>query len=174
MKKKLTTKNLLLITLLATISIVLTRFLAFYLPFFGFNSIRISLGNIPIMLSGFLLGPISGAITGILADLIGATLFPAGPYFPGFTLTACLTGFLPGLLKPLLGGKMKWKNVLLITLLTEAVGSIGLNTLWLSILYGTNYLALLLPRVPTTITMTVVYSSLITLLYHRLRKQIFF
>lgn len=174
MKKKLTTKNLLLITLLATISILLTRFLAFYLPFLGFNSVRISLGNIPLMLSGFLLGPISGAITGVLADLIGATLFPAGPYFPGFTLTACMTGLLAGLLKPLLGGQMKWKNILLITLLTEAICSIGFNTLWLSILYGTSYLALLLPRIPVTIVMTAVYSCLVTLLYHRLRKQVFF
>ncbi|WP_206459737.1 folate family ECF transporter S component [Anaerovorax sp. IOR16] len=174
MKKKLTTKNLLLITLFATISIVLTRFLAFYLPFLGFNSVRISLGNIPLMLAGFLLGPLSGAITGILSDLIGATLFPAGPYFPGFTLTACLTGFLPGLLKSIIGGQMKWKNVLLITLLTEGVCSIGLNTLWLSILFGTSYLALLFPRVPVTILMTIVYSLLVTILYHRLRKEIYY
>jgi len=172
MKKKLTTQHLLLSTLFATISIILTRFLGFYLPFLGFNSVRISLGNIPLILSSFLLGPFAGSITGILADLIGATIFPAGAYFPGFTLSSCLTGLLPGLLKPILGGKMKWKNVLLITLITETVCSIGLITLWLSIIYGTSYFALLLPRIPVTILMTFAYSSLVTLLYQRLRKQI--
>ncbi len=171
MKKNLTTKNLLLITLFATISIILTRFLAFYLPFLGFNSVRISLGNIPLILSGFLLGPFCGAITGVLADLLGATLFPSGAYFPGFTLSACLTGLLAGLLKPLIGGKMRWINILCITLLTEAVCSIGLTTLWLSIVYGTSYFALLLPRILVTIVMVFVYSSFTSVLYQRLKKQ---
>ncbi len=33
-----------------------------------------------------------------LADLIGATLFPAGPFFAGFTLSAFLTGLIYGLI----------------------------------------------------------------------------
>jgi ECF transporter S component (folate family) len=96
------TKNLIILSLFSAISIVLTRFLAFYIPFFGSNDVRISLGDVPIMLAGLIFGPIAGALTGAVSDVIGATMFPAGPFFPGFTLSAMLAGAIPGLLQPFL------------------------------------------------------------------------
>lgn len=55
-----------------------------------------NLGLLPIVAAGALLGPIPAAIVGGLGDLIGAHLFPAGVYFPGFTLTNVLVGLVCG------------------------------------------------------------------------------
>ena len=55
-----------------------------------------NLGLLPIAAAGMLMGPIPAAIVGALGDLIGAHLFPAGTYFPGFTLTNALVGLVCG------------------------------------------------------------------------------
>ena len=49
----------------------------------------------PIILSGFILGPKAGFWVGAISDILGWVIFPSGPYFPGFTLTQGLTGYLP-------------------------------------------------------------------------------
>ncbi|HBK85843.1 MAG TPA: folate transporter, partial [Firmicutes bacterium] len=73
--------------LLVALSIVASRFLSINTPI-----IRIGFGWLPILLAGLLYGPGWGFIVGAIADFIGANLFPFGPYFPGFTLSAGLSG----------------------------------------------------------------------------------
>jgi Protein of unknown function (DUF1393). len=169
---KLSTKNILLLALFAAISIIFTRFLSFYLPIVTVNSVRISLGNIPIILAGLLLGPFAGAATGIVADIIGATMFSAFGYFPGFTLSACLVGFLPGVLKHRFKDPSKLSSILIIVYITELITSIGLNTLWLSIMTNMNYFILMVPRAGITILMAFLYSWIIFVLYKRLQREI--
>ena len=172
MNAKLSTKNLLLLALFAAISIIFTRFLSFYLPIITVNSVRISLGNIPIILSGLLLGPFAGAATGIVADVIGATLLSPYGYFPGFTLSACLVGFIPGLLKHRFIDSGKFSGILVIVFITELVTSIILNTLWLSIMTNAPFLALMIPRAGLTIIMMFLYSWIIYVLYKRLHREL--
>ena len=76
---------------LIAISIVLTRLLSITTPFF-----RIGFGSIPIMIAGIVLGPKYGFVVGGLADLVGFMMNPAGSFMPGFTLTAAMTGVIPG------------------------------------------------------------------------------
>lgn len=52
----------------------------------------------PIVLSGFLLGPVGGFWTGSLADVMSYIIKPGGPFIPVFTLTSGLAGMLPALL----------------------------------------------------------------------------
>lgn len=52
----------------------------------------------PIVLSGFLLGPVGGFWTGALADVMSYIMKPGGPFIPVFTLTSGLAGMLPALL----------------------------------------------------------------------------
>lgn len=52
----------------------------------------------PIILSGFLLGPVGGFWTGALADVMSYMIKPGGPFIPLFTLTSGLAGALPCLL----------------------------------------------------------------------------
>ncbi len=170
--KKFTTRNILLLALFAAISIILTRFLSFYLPIVAVNTVRISLGNIPIVLAGLLLGPIAGAATGIVADVIGTTMFSAFGYFPGFTLSAALVGFLPGVLKIYFKNTDKYSNILAIVFITELVTSMGLNTLWVSMMSHVNYFVMLVPRVGITLIMMFLYSWIIYVLLKRLNKVI--
>lgn len=172
MNKAFTTKNLLLLALFAAISIILTRFLSFYLPILAVNTVRISLGNIPVILAGLLLGPMAGAVTGIAADVIGATMFSPFGYFPGFTLSAALVGVLPGILKAYIRNLDRFKSVLLIVFITELITSVGLNTLWVSITTHVSYVVLLIPRVGITLIMMLVYASVVYVLLKRLNREL--
>ncbi|MDF2949948.1 MAG: hypothetical protein K0R07_1994, partial [Sedimentibacter sp.] len=53
---------------------------------------------IPLMLSGIILGPAAGFISGAASDIINFIAKPGGPFFPGFTLVSALSGFIPGLI----------------------------------------------------------------------------
>ncbi len=172
MNKKLSTKNIMLLALFAAISIIFTRFLYFYLPIIAVNTVRISLGNIPIILAGLLLGPAAGAITGIVADVIGTTMFSPFGYFPGFTLSAAVVGFLPGILKLYFKNLDKYFTILIIVLITELIASIGLTTLWVSIMTNVNYFILIIPRAGITLIMALINSWIVYILFKRLRREI--
>ena len=124
--------------LLVALSIVASRFLSINTPI-----IRIGFGWLPILLAGLLYGPGWGFIVGALADFIGANLFPFGPYFPGFTLSAGLSGAIV----PLLLGRDHWRSsywkLLGAIAISEVVTSVILNTYWLMIITGKTAFALL-------------------------------
>lgn len=82
---------------MASISVIMSRFLALHIPMAGMETLRFGMGGLPLILTGLALGPVHGAAAGAVADLIGMAVFPHGPYFPHFTLTAGLTGLIPGL-----------------------------------------------------------------------------
>lgn len=135
---------------LVAISIVMTRFAYIMLPIGGVQGMRISFGELPIMLSGFLFGPVVGGLTGIAADLIGMLVNPQGPYFPGFTLSSMMWGVIPGLMMMVFkNGKRDYSLIKVMTTIAIAylVVSLLLNTLWLSILYGAAFFILLPPRI---------------------------
>jgi ECF transporter S component (folate family) len=133
--------------LFTAISVILTRFFAGNINILGVFALRLSFGEVPIMLSGILLGPVYGIACGALSDLIGYAISPVGgPYFPGFTLTSALTGLIPGLMARYYRNYWNWFFVITIVSVTAAV-SVLLNTLWLSLMHGKAYLALLPPRI---------------------------
>jgi len=70
-------------------------------------------------------------------------LFPSGSFFPGFTLTAALRGASYGLL---LSRKQTPLRILLVVIFNQLVLGLTLNTLWISILYGSAYWPLLVTR----------------------------
>ena len=89
-------------------------------------------GFVPIALAGALMGPIPAAIVGGLGDLIGAHLFPAGAYFPGFTLTNVLVGLVCGFI---LGRKKPtWWRCAVAVVISLAGLNLFLNSLWLNML----------------------------------------
>lgn len=95
----MTTKSITMMALFSAISIIATRFLSFMIPLGGFPTLSIGFGGIPIMLSGILFGPISGAITGLVSDLAGFLINDrGGVYHVGFTINSVLTGFIPGII----------------------------------------------------------------------------
>jgi ECF transporter S component (folate family) len=79
------------------IIIVLNKQFSYIIPLYGINFIRIGLGGSVTILASCLLGPFYGGIIGLFSDIIGAVLFPQGPFNPGYSFDAMMIGIIPGL-----------------------------------------------------------------------------
>ena len=99
----------------------------------------------PVVIAAILLGPLYAGIVGALADFLGAILFPIGTYFPGFTLTAFLMGLCYGLF---LYRSQSFPRILGAVAVHQLILSLLLNTLWISLLYGSPFVPLLVSRLP--------------------------
>lgn len=168
--KKLSTKQITLVALFATLMVILTQFFSLYIPFFGINGSRVGFGHIPLLLSGFLLGPLAGAATGAIGDIIGGIIFPTGgAYFPGFTLSAIVVGLIPGLAKKAAGNRtLKPWMIVTIVVITEIIASILMNSLWISMMAGTPFWASFISRAPLSAVKSVVYGFITAPLYKAL------
>ena len=142
---------------LAALDVVFTRLLAVNTPI-----MKIGIGFLAVAVCAALYGPLWGAACGALGDLAGSLLFPTGAYFPGFTLTAALSGLLFGLF---LKGPFTEKHFRLkaaaAALLNTLLVSFLANTLMISLLTGTAYGKLLAAR---AIQLTVMFPLQILLL----------
>lgn len=130
-----TTHSIALMGLLLAAEIVLSRFCSI-----ATWNIKIGFTFIPLVLSAGLFGPIGAGVLAALADFLGAILFPIGPYFPGFTFTQFCVGVVFGLL---LQKKQSMGHIVGAVLLTQILGSLLLDSYWISVLYGSPYLVLL-------------------------------
>ncbi|MBU3114513.1 folate family ECF transporter S component [Clostridium lacusfryxellense] len=140
--------------LLLSIEIVLTRFFAIQTPI-----VRIGFGFIPIAIASVMFGPVLGGITAAFSDILGMMLFPKGIYFPGFTLSALLSGIIYGISlykKP----KTMLRIIIAVSIILIFV-DLGLNTYWLSIITGKGIVALFVPRLIKSIIMLPIQSLLI-------------
>lgn len=159
---------------LVAISIVMTRFAYIMVPLAGVSALRISFGDLPLMLSGMMFGPLVGGLTGMAADIIGFLINPQGPYHPGFTLSSILWGVIPGLVFYRLRNEKNfekvysYKNILAAVLLVTVIVSLGLNTYWLSTLYGRGFIILL----PTRVLAAVISIPLHTVILKYLLKYL--
>lgn len=139
-------KKLVYMAMFIAITSILSRFVAIQLPF-----LKITFSFIPIALSAMIFGPVYGGVVAGIEDLIGATLFPKGPFFPGFTLSAILVGVVYGLIlykKPKTTTRMIIANAII-----AVVINIVLNTVWLVILYNKGFIALASTRIIKAIIM---------------------
>ena len=80
--------------LLAAMSLILGKFLQIPSPIS--QVVRISFENLPIILAGLTLGPVAGAMTGVVADLVGCALYGYA-INPMITLGAAAVGLVAGL-----------------------------------------------------------------------------
>ena len=155
-------KSLTLASLLIALEVVLSRFLSIS----AWNT-KIGFAFVPVVLAALLLGPLWAGIVGALADFLGALLFPIGAYFPGFTLTAFLMGLCYGLF---LYKKQGFGRIVLAVAVHQLVLSLLLNTLWISLLYGSPYAPLLLSRLPQCAILAAVQLALIPVLVRLLPR----
>jgi ECF transporter S component (folate family) len=136
-------KKLVLASLLLAILIVVERLVSVQTQF-----LRISFAYVPIMLCAILLGPAWSAGVAALGDVIGALLFPKGAFFPGFTLSALLTGLIHGLfLYNTKNNRQFLLRVILSTLTVLIFVHTGLTSLWLVIMYKKAFLAFASTRI---------------------------
>ena len=124
---KLSTEKLTVLALLIALQVVMGNLTQ--IPLLGK---QFNFGFLPVAAAGALLGIPGGLIVGALGDFIGAHIFPAGAYFPGFTLTSALVGLLYAL--PLYKQKPSILRVVAAVALATVV-NLFLNSYWLSLLY---------------------------------------
>lgn len=112
--------------LFMAMSLVLKVLFEIYVPIAGIPALRITFASIPIILSGMVLGPAAGFITGAATDIINFMIKPGGPFFPGFTLASALSGFIPGIIYKYLKKEINfnWLNTLFISLLSVGFVSV--------------------------------------------------
>ena len=123
------------VALLATISIICGKFLSF--PQEG--TFRFSVENLPILLAGVVFGPVAGAITGLLADLLGCFLRGWAP-LPLVTAGAVAIGLTSGLLYRFIAPKSLALRTGIAVFGAHALGSVLIKTLGLAHAYGSPFL----------------------------------
>jgi len=116
-------------------------------------------------------GPLYGGIAGALCDFIGAILFPIGAYFPGYTLTAALSGATYGFFLQK-GGANSWAKVTAASIIINIVYHLGINTYWTTLFTGKGYLALLPTRMFSNIVLIPMEIIVIRLAYKFLVEKL--
>jgi ECF transporter S component (folate family) len=109
------------------------------------ENLRISFGYLCTALAGMLYGPVPAMFVASAGDLLLYVLKPSGTYFFGLTLSAALGGLVYGML--LYNRRVRLKDILIVKLIIGVFINIGLNTLWLSMLYNQAFMVILPMRV---------------------------
>lgn len=132
-------RNILLLGLFIALEVILTRFLSIENAY-----VRISFEFIPVAVSAILFGPVMAGLGAAVADVLGMLIFPKGAFFPGFTLSAFVSGFLYGVF--LYKKQITVKRVFFAVLSVIVICSLVLNTMWLVILYNKGAYAIFTAR----------------------------
>ena len=104
-------------------------------------------------------GPLSAGIAYAIGDLLGMVLFPSGSFFPG------LTGVVYGVF--LYNKPKTWPRIIGAVLTVCLVLNLGLDTLWLSILMGQGYIALLPTRIMKAALMIPIQATIIGIIWKK-------
>ena len=155
--------------LLAAMSLILGKFLQIPTPFAEF--VRISFENLPVILAGLVLGPLAGAMTGAVADLVGCLAYGYS-INPLILLGAAAAGFVAGLVGWLLARTPLLCRLSLSAVAAHLVGSVGIKTAgiaaWYLAKYDLGYFELTLWRL---LNYTIIAVLEIAILYALLRHR---
>lgn len=138
------------VAMLTAFSVILERFF----PLVNTDTLRVSLGNVPIIISSIFLGPVAGVLCGVVSDIIGCFL-NGYPPFPLLTIAPLTVGLLPGISARIFKNKpnLGMSNIFVLSgtmFLTNLLASVLITTFGLHVLYGTPIPVLLLQRIPVT------------------------
>lgn len=141
LKELFVTKNVVLCGLLAALAVVLSMVASIdFGPY-----IRIGFSGLPNRVVECLFGPVAGCLFGGMLDVLKYILKPSGPFFFGFTLDVMLAGLIYGTI--LYQKPVTVKRIAAAEFLAKLVVNCLLNTLWISMLYGKGFFALLPLRI---------------------------
>lgn len=150
---------------------------------FSTNGWKIGFAFVPVVISAVLFGPVISGVTYALADLLAANLFPTGPYFPGFTVTAALMGAAYGLLLYRKNGdwteQSKASRMLRVVLsaVINCILGMFLNTAWIAILYGSRtywgWFVYRIPQYAVIVPISIVLIPIVIRLCGKIKKNIY-
>ncbi|HIU26448.1 MAG TPA: folate family ECF transporter S component [Candidatus Copromorpha excrementigallinarum] len=165
MENKSNTSRLVIMAFLIALEIVLTRFCSVNTPV-----LRIGFGFLPVSVMGIMFGPVWAAAGYAVGDILGMLIFPTGAFFPGFTVTAALTGLTFGIF--LHGKEITPKRVLPASCIILLGLNLFLDTFWLSILMGDGFIALLPTRIFKCLLMLPIHLVMIPLVWNRVISKL--
>lgn len=121
-------------------------------------------------------GPKWTITVNVLGDIIGATLFPTGAYFVGYTISAGVSGLIYGTLlyKKNMDSYKDKEFIIRVIIAVIAVAIIVnmiLNTFWTSIITGSAFLVLFWARIVKQLIMIPIHIILIIFLEKILRNS---
>lgn len=151
---KISLKKLIILAALVALNVIFTRLLAVNASVF-----KLGVGFAAVAVCAMLYGPAWAALCAALGDLVGALLFPTGAYFPGFTLTAALTGLIFGLL--LYKKRPSFGRCFLAALADGVIVTLILNTLMISLVFGPKFMPLLYTRLAQFAAMLIIETALL-------------
>ena len=116
------------------------------------DSLKISLAHLALAPTAMFFGPVVAGMQGALSDILGFMLKPSGPYFPGFTISAMLLGVFYGI--ALYRTERRLWQIIAVRVAVMVIINIGLNTLFLTMLYGPSMMAslssfVMMPQAPS-------------------------
>lgn len=163
-------KKIILTAVLLAVQIILSRFLSVKTPI-----LKISFAFIPSMLCAIWLGDKWTVLLNVLGDIIGATLFPTGAFFIGYTISTAISGLIYGLLlykkeDNSYTDKQFIIRLIISVILVTCISNIGLNTLWISITTGKAFIVLLGTRIVKELIMIPIQILVIIFIEKMLRK----
>jgi len=125
------------------------------------ESLYISVAFLPNALGSMVYGPVVALIGGAASDVMGALLFPKGPFFPPFTLVEMLGSLLFALF--LYRAPLKFWRIALSKLSVNLFCNILLTPLFLAWMYGRAVVFTSLPRIAKNVLLFPLEALLLTL-----------
>lgn len=163
-KELFVTKNIVLCGLLAALAVVLGMVASIDIgPY-----IRIGFSGLPNRVVECLFGPVVGSIFGGMLDVLKYIVKPSGPFFFGFTFNAMVAGVIYGSI--LYRKPVTIKRILVSEFLVKLIVNCLLNTLWISMLYGKGFFALLPLRVLKNVIMLPIDSCILYFVLTYMKK----
>ena len=124
-KQRFTVKEITVLGMLIALNIIMAEVCKIViLP----RVLELSLGFVPLAISGMLFGAAPTVTVAVVADVIGALLFNAGNFYFGYTLTAFFTGLFYGIF--LHKKELPLLRVIVCQLLVSLFCYAFLNSLW--------------------------------------------
>jgi len=125
--------------------------------------LQLRFSGMALALIGVLYGPVPAALAGGIGDLLKCVIRPTGAFFPGFTLSEIIRGFLFGLF--FYRKKVTFRRALIASAVTCVICDLFLATFWLTIMGNGAFGALLVSRLLRCVLMipvetVIIYGSL--------------
>lgn len=157
------TRSLAVTAMLLAIAVIL-GFLAVQVT----ESIKISFAFLVDELVGMLFGPAVGAVFGAVDDFLKYIVKPTGPYFPGFMISEMLTAMIYGLF--LYKRPIRLTRIIAANTTVTVFVNMLLNTLWLTMLYGSAFAVIFPARVVKELVLLPVNIAMFYILSRMLEK----
>jgi ECF transporter S component (folate family) len=102
------------------------------------ENLRIGISFTVVALEASIIGPVAGMLSGAITDIVGFMMFPSGPFFAGYTLSAVVNLLLYSLF--LYRQKITILKLFMAKFSVSLISNVMLGSLWSAMLYSKGYI----------------------------------